>query len=113
MEAVKDPAERAHKALMAMEDARDLMEALGEARARAVHQIYQNHGASKAARMLGISRVNLYRVIGQVPEVRQQRRAAAEELAAVAVAVMAAASTPTNENALPLTTRGDDHHAVQ
>jgi hypothetical protein len=97
LEGVADPVERAHRALMAMEDARNLMEGLAATRARAVYELYCAHGASKAARLLGISRVNLYRIIGQVPEVRQQRIATAVELAAVVLAATNANTADTQQ----------------
>jgi transcriptional regulator with PAS, ATPase and Fis domain len=65
-----EPTERAQRALVAMEDARTLIGQLAQTRARAVYELYQEHGASKAARLLGINRVNLYRIIRELPEVR-------------------------------------------
>ena len=61
------------------------MEQLAQTRARAVHELYKQHGATKAARMLGISRVNLYRIIGQIPEVHQQRVTTAVNVTAFAL----------------------------
>jgi hypothetical protein len=99
LQGVADPGERAQKALAAMEDARGLMEAIADIRARAVHELYVRHGASKAARLLGISRVNLYRIIGQIPEVREQRRETAGQFA-VALAAMAALNSATADGLL-------------
>jgi hypothetical protein len=77
LESVPDATERARKALAAMEDARTLMEDLAQTRARAVLELYQEHGASKAARLLGINRVNLYRIIRELPEVRSKQNGTA------------------------------------
>ena len=67
LNAIADPAERAQRALAAIEDGRALMEKAAETRARAALELYQKHGAAKAARLLGTSRVNLYRIMGQLP----------------------------------------------
>jgi hypothetical protein len=88
-----DPAERAQKALVAMEDARTLIGQLAQTRARAVYELYQEHGASKAARLLGINRVNLYRIIRELPEVRANQLNTAIEVTAVLATALASDSS--------------------
>jgi ribosomal protein S12 methylthiotransferase accessory factor YcaO len=72
-----DPVVRAQQALVEIENARTLMEELALERAKAVYELYKQHGASKAARLLGINRVNLYRVIRELPEVKAQQNGVA------------------------------------
>jgi hypothetical protein len=92
-----DPAERAQRALAVIEGGRELMERAADTRARAALELYQQHGASKAARLLGTTRVNLYRILGQIPEVRQQRLSRAIETGLVVGTVLAtSASTSYN-----------------
>jgi hypothetical protein len=91
---VPDPTDRAQRALVAMEDARTLIQQLAETRARAVYELYQLHGASKAARLLGVNRVNLYRIIRELPEVRaKQLNTAVEVSTLIACALMAPSSS--------------------
>lgn len=75
--AQQDPVVRAHQALVEIENARTLMEDLALERAKAVCELYKQHGASKAARLLGINRVSLYRVIRELPEVKAHRNGVA------------------------------------
>jgi hypothetical protein len=98
LNAVSDPAQRAAQALATIEQGRLLMEKAAEVRARAAFELYQKHGAPKAARLLGISRVNLYRIVGQVPEVRQQRLNRNIELGVLAITTLASVSGSTTPN---------------
>ena len=76
-----------------MEQVRELMATLAETRARAVYELYQEHGAPKAARMLGINRVNLYRIIRELPEVRAKHASAAAGATVVAMTVLSSLGT--------------------
>ena len=88
---IRDPVERASRSLVLMEQARTRMEELAEIRARAVYELYRQYGGSKAARLLGMSRMNLYRLIGQLPEVHQQRVEGRLQTAAALAAALSAA----------------------
>jgi hypothetical protein len=96
LNAIADPAERAQQALAVIESGRTLMEKAAEARARAALELYQQHGAAKAARLLGTSRVNLYRIMGQLPEVRQQRLSKTIEASSFALLAIATLASSTN-----------------
>ena len=96
---VQDPIERASRALVLMEQARARMEELADIRARAIYEVYCLYGGSKTARLLGMSRMNLYRLIGQVPEVRQQRLDNRLQAAAMFAAALSAASTSESSDA--------------
>lgn len=76
--------------LRALEETRALQAELMTARGAAVYELYTRHGASKAARLLGISRAGLYKLITEhaPPEVKEARRKA---IAGVVTAVAAAA----------------------
>ena len=54
--AIEDPLERHAKLLRALEDTRTLQSQLMVARGATVYELYTREGASKAARLLGISR---------------------------------------------------------
>lgn len=71
-----DPIERSARALVVMEEARDLQATMARIRGLAVYEVYTAYGAAKAARLLGISRAGLYRIIGEhaPPEVKEARR---------------------------------------
>lgn len=97
---VVDPTERAQKALALIEEARTIMEQAAEVRARAALDLYRMHGAAKAARLLGTSRVNLYRILGQIPEVRQQRLNRTIEVTALAASVLASSGRTEDPQAL-------------
>ena len=97
---VVDPTERAQKALALIEEARTIMEQAAEVRARATLDLYRMHGAAKAARLLGTSRVNLYRILGQIPEVRQQRLNRTIEVTALAASVLASSGRTEDPQAL-------------
>lgn len=77
LEAIEDPIERSTAALHAIEEARVLMSELAKVRSRSVADASRRYGASKAARLLGTSRHNMYRVIsnGLTPEERSLRGA--------------------------------------
>jgi len=97
LNAILDPAERAQRALAVIEDGRSLMEKAAETRARAALELYNQHGAAKAARLLGTSRVNVYRIIGQLPEVRHQRLSKTVEVSTVALAALAMVASTIEE----------------
>ena len=61
-------------------------------RGLAVYEVYTAHGAAKAARLLGISRAGLYRIIAEhaPPEVKDARRDKAMVAAITALAMMGA-----------------------
>ena len=84
-----DPMVRAQQALVEIENARTLMEQLALERAKAVYELYKQHGASKAARLLGINRVNLYRVIRELPEVKVHQNGVALQATLVTLRVLA------------------------
>ena len=92
MMGIADPLERAARALVVMEDARDLQSKMARIRGLAVYEVYTAHGAAKAARLLGISRAGLYRIIAEhaPPEVKEARRDTAMVAAITALAMMGA-----------------------
>lgn len=85
--------------LVRIEEAQERLEALRLLRARTVREVSDLYGPTKAARLLGMSRVSLYRIVGQIPEIQQSRSEARldaatrlfEILAATAAAAEAAA----------------------
>lgn len=89
---ITDPLERAARALVVMEEARDLQSTMARIRGLAVYEVYTAHGAAKAARLLGISRAGLYRIIAEhaPPEVKEARRDKAMFAAITALAMMGA-----------------------
>lgn len=89
---ITDPLERAARALVVMEEARDLQSTMAQIRGLAVYEVYTAHGAAKAARLLGISRAGLYRIIAEhaPPEVKDARRDKAMVAAIAALAMMGA-----------------------
>lgn len=82
---IEDPVMRAARALVASEEARDLLAELTEVRAEAVYEVVRKHGASAAARVFGTNRMNIYRTIrgpeSRDPEVQARRAESNEELA--------------------------------
>jgi hypothetical protein len=95
---ISDPAERAQRALAVIEGGRELMERAAAARAGAALELYREHGAAKAARLLGTTRVNVYRIIGQIPEVKQQRLSKAVEVSSLVVGIASAVSVAGYQN---------------
>jgi DNA-binding phage protein len=89
--AIRDPLERNQAYLRALEEARRLQADLTTGRGLAIYELYARDGASKAARLLGISRAGLYKIIAEhaPPEVKEARRKA---LAGVVEAVVTAAA---------------------
>jgi DNA-binding phage protein len=87
---IEDPLQRNALLLRALEDTRVLQKELMIARGAAIYELYTREGASKAARLLGISRAGLYKLIAEYapPEVKEARRMA---IANVVTAVAAAA----------------------
>jgi hypothetical protein len=82
---IEDPVIRAAKALVASEEARELIAELTELRAEAVYEVVKRHGASAAARVFGTNRMNIYRTIrgpeSRDPEVQARRAQSNQELA--------------------------------
>lgn len=110
LSAVEDPGERHAAFLQAMNDARELQAELARRRGLTVYELYHQHGAGKAARLLGISRASLYRIIAEhaPPEVKKARKDAAimtATLVAQALAeaqkAAAASATANDPQALP------------
>lgn len=90
-EAMPDPVLRHAHLLMRINEAQERLDALRLMRARTAQELVERYGATKAARLLGISRVSLYRIVGQVPEV-QQARAASRSASAAAISSILAES---------------------
>ena len=82
---IEDPVLRAAKALVASEEARELITELNELRAEAVYEVVKKHGTSAAARVFGTNRMNIYRTIrgpeSKDPEVQARRAQSNQELA--------------------------------
>jgi len=102
---IEDPLQRHTELLRALEFARTLHHELMVARGATVYELYTREGASKAARLLGISRAGLYKLIAEYapPEVKEARRKA---IANVVTAVAAAAAqqssgTPGQRQSVP------------
>jgi len=109
--AIEDPAERHAGFLGAMNDARELQADLARRRGLTVYELYHLHGARKAARLLGISRASLYRIIAEhaPPEVKQARNEAALMTVGIVAAALAEAqnaSTSAGSESLPIRTSG-------
>jgi transcriptional regulator with PAS, ATPase and Fis domain len=62
--AVTDPVERNRLLLEAMDAVRALQAELGAARSAAVTEVYREHGGTRAAELLGVSRTALYKAVG-------------------------------------------------
>ena len=79
------PVMRAARALLAMEDARELMQALSDVRADAVYEVVKRHGASAASRVFGVNRMNIYRITrgpeSRDPEAQARKAQNAQEMA--------------------------------
>ena len=88
---IEDPLQRHAELLRALETARARYNELMVARGATVYELYTREGASKASRLLGISRAGLYKLIAEYapPEVKEARRKA---IADVVTAVAAAAA---------------------
>ena len=88
---IEDPLQRHTELLRALESSRALHNELMVTRGATVYEVYTREGASKAARLLGISRAGLYKLISEYapPEVKEARRKA---IANVVTAVAAAAA---------------------
>ena len=99
---ITDPLERAARALVVMEEARDLQSKMARIRGLAVYEVYTAHGAAKAAQLLGISRAGLYRIIAEhaPPEVKDARRDKATVAAITALAMMGAVQGTTPPQSL-------------
>jgi DNA-binding phage protein len=95
---IEDPLQRHTELLRALEISRALHNELMVARGATVYELYTREGASKAARLLGISRAGLYKLIAEYapPEVKEARRKA---IANVVTAVAAAAAAQQSSGA--------------
>src|SRR5580698_8679814 len=83
LRAIESPVEREAAARQVAELARELIEAVNVVRAEAIKEVYDVFGGTKTSRLLGINRVNLYRLI-------EPARTEAEKQARTAKWVMAA-----------------------
>lgn len=100
--------QRIHQIDDAMEDARNRLSDLADERSRIAAAIYVEHGPSEGAKLLGINRNSLYRIVQRFlagegldvdPESRRQVREALKALiaaAAVGAVAVAAASEASN-----------------
>ncbi len=95
---IEDPLQRHAELLRALETSRALHNELMVARGATVYELYTREGASKASRLLGISRAGLYKLIAEYapPEVKEARRKA---IANVVTAVAAAAAAQQSSGA--------------
>jgi hypothetical protein len=105
LEAMPNPVVRHAHILVRIEEVREQFDELCLLRARTVQEISEVYGPSKAALLLGISRMTLYRIVGQIPEVRQTRSATRIDVATrvatilgEAAAVAAAAASHSDED---------------
>lgn len=105
LRSIEDPLQR-HAALMrALEDTRALQDELMVARGATVYELYTREGASKAARLLGISRAGLYKLIAEhaPPEVKEARRKAIADVVTAVAAAAVAVQSGQGAKALPTT----------
>ncbi len=110
IQTIVDPLERNHAFLVALEETRKLQADLAMGRGLAIYELYAREGASKAARLLGISRAGLYKIIAEhaPPEVKEARRKALAGVVEAVVVAAAAAQEQANERRkLELTQSGD------
>ena len=85
-----DPLERNQKYLVVLDQLRELQSAIAAERGATIYEVYVTHGAPKAAKLLGMTRTALYRVIARhaPEEVKQARKdSALQATAALASAV--------------------------
>lgn len=73
---LQSPLEREMAARKVMEEARELLESASLVRAGAIKEMYDVLGATKTARLLGMNRVALYRVIEPVRTAEERDRRA-------------------------------------
>jgi hypothetical protein len=117
--AIENLTERHAAFLVAMNEARELQADLARRRGLTVYELYHKHGAGTAARLLGISRASLYRIIAEhaPDEVKQARREAAVMTAAlVATALLAAQAASVDTSTASAQVRGrmpspEDEHS--
>jgi len=85
-----------------MNEARELQAELARRRGLTVYELYHRHGAGTAARLLGISRASLYRIIAEhaPDEVKKARKEAAVMTAALLAAALVAAQTASSDTSL-------------
>jgi hypothetical protein len=95
LKAIDSPVDREAAARQMAERARELTEAVARVRAEAIKEVYDVFGGTKTSRLLGINRVNLYRLIEPVrTEAEKQARAAKWAVAAELILGAATAMTP-------------------
>ena len=92
--AIEDPLQRHVELLRALEAVKACQQELMAARGATVYELYTRDGAAKAARLLGISRAGLYKLIAEhaPPEVKEARRQAIGNVVVAVAAAAAAAS---------------------
>jgi len=93
--AIESPLDRETAARKAIEDARELMESAVLVRAGAIKEMYDVLGATKTARLLGMNRVALYRVIEPVRTAEERERRATKWLMAAEI-ILSGTNTITN-----------------
>jgi hypothetical protein len=63
LRAIEDPATRAANVITAIDEVQRLLSQLTEVRSEAIYDLYKQVGATNTAKILGISRMNVHRVV--------------------------------------------------
>ena len=105
LRALPHPINPAAQALVLVQEANDLIEAINRVRAEAIYEVYKVQGATRTARLFDRSRSNIHRIIRPIqardPEWQELQRQRAESFNAVIRQMEKRLAELQRENATP------------